>query len=443
MRGWMFALSSLVISGAVHSDSNDFAYGRLIDADEIAAVQRLTVPEDVYLHVTRDDLGDLRVLNDDGTEVPYALRRPQGSDEFGQWETLPVFTLPTSDRNHGDGAQVNVQVDSEGAVVAVSGTVVGAADGRAEDFAHLLDLSRVTRNLSQLKFRWENTDDVMARFSVDASNDLNDWRQIVGSVTLASLTTGGERVLLNQIELPLTTAPYLKITQVDGSERIEFAEMTGRSRQSQLPERHWRKLSSEESDGGYDFSIEGRFPADRIRVTLAEDNYLLTVRLFSRSSAEGRAWQSRGKHTFYRTQVDGVTVTSEPARLKVTDQFWRVELPADTAGTPQMEIGWLPDEVVFLKQGSKPLLLVYGQADIQGHQWPMRDLLSRLDSEKDFDSIPAVSVGAATELGGSDRLIPSAAPIDWQTILLWIVLVAGVAIVGFFATRLLREMLRE
>jgi hypothetical protein len=439
MLGWIFMLLALVFSGAAHSESNDFAYGRLISADETSAVQRLTVPEDVYLRVTRDDLGDLRVLNDDGSEVPYALRRPQDSREFSQWQTLPVFTLPASESGSAGGARVNVQVDGEGAVVAVSGSVGGSVSGHAEDFAHLLDLSRVTRNLSQLKVVWENADDFIAGFRVDASDDLNYWRRIVGSVTLASLTTEGERVLLDQIELPATTAPYLKITQVDGSERIGFAEVTGRSRQSHLPERHWRQLSGEESDGGYDFSIEGRFPADRIRVALNEDNYLLRVRLFSRSSAQGMAWRNRGEHTFYRTQVDGVTVTSEPAGLKVTDRFWRVELPADTAGTPEMEIGWLPDEVVFLKQDSAPLLLVYGQADIQGHQWPMQDLLSRLDNERDFDSIPAVSVGVATELGGAARLIPSAAPIDWQTILLWIVLVAGVGIVGFFAARLLRE----
>ncbi len=439
MRGWIFALSALLISEAAHSESNDFAYGRLISAEETSAVQRLTVPEDVYLRVTRDDLGDLRVLNDDGGEVPYALRRPQDSEEFSQWQTLPLFTLPANENGSAGGARVNVEVDGEGAVIAVSGTVSGSATGQAEDFAHLLDLSRVTQNLTQLKVRWENAEDFIARFRVDASNDLNDWRRIVDSVTLASLTTGGERVLLDQIELPPSTAPYLKITQLDGSERIAFTELTGRSRQSQLPERHWRQLSGEESDGGYEFSIEGRFPADRIRVTLAEDNYLLTVRLSSRSSAQGMAWRNRGEHTFYRTEVDGVTVTSEPARLKVTDQFWRIELPAGSAVSPEMEVGWLPDEVVFLKQGSAPLLLVYGQAGLKGHQWPMRDLLSRLDSENDFDSIPAVSVGAAIELGGSARLIPSAPPIDWQTILLWLVLVAGVIVVGFFAARLLRS----
>jgi hypothetical protein len=42
-------------------------------------------------------------------------------------------------------------------------------------------------------------------------------------------------------------------------------------------------------------------------------------------------------------------------------------------------------------------------------------------------------------LGGPDRLVEVPAPVDWRTIVLWAVLLLGVAAVGAMAYRLLRN----
>jgi hypothetical protein len=136
--------------------------------------------------------------------------------------------------------------------------------------------------------------------------------------------------------------------------------------------------------------------------------------------------------------VDDVTTESEPLAYATVDRFWRVELVDGGGQTPRLRAGWMPDEVVFLIQGPGPYLLAYGQAGVSGRQWPMADLLSRLGAQADLDALAPATLGAATMLGGPDRLTPPPKPLDWQTLLLWLVLIAGVAVVVFFAHRLIR-----
>ncbi len=440
-RTWTFGLLLLGIGIGVSADPNDFVHGRLIELDEVSAVQKVTVPEDVYLWVTRADLGDLRVLNGDGEEVPYALHRPQTTEEFTEWEALPVFVIPGSDSGAEGVAQIHVEVDGGGAVVAVSSILTAQEKNAAYllDLSGWLDLSGVAEGLSQLQVRWDGEQDFVGQFRIDASDDLNVWRTIVGSEALARLATDGQRVLMDQIDLPSFAARYLKITQLEGSEPVQVGGVAIRRRQSQLPDRHWRQLTGVESEGGYEFTTGGRFPADRIRVELDQENYLLTAKIYSRPRAEGVAWRDRGKHTFYRIQVNGHSISSDSVQVVARDRFWRVEMVGKTATPPSFRIEWVPDEIVFLKQGATPFLLVYGQAGLQGRQWPMTELLSRLGNDSNLDSVPGVSLGAVTTLGGQARLNPPPQPVDWQTVLLWLVLVVGVGVVGFFASRLLRE----
>ena len=86
-------------------------------------------------------------------------------------------------------------------------------------------------------------------------------------------------------------------------------------------------------------------------------------------------------------------------------------------------------------------LNAYGQAEQKGQQWPLKRLLSQLQGDAGqltLADIPSARAGEAQMLGGPARLEPPAEPIDWRTMVLWAVLVLGVAVVGGFAYRLLK-----
>lgn len=138
-----------------------------------------------------------------------------------------------------------------------------------------------------------------------------------------------------------------------------------------------------------------------------------------------------------------MSVESDPVAFATSDRFWRVELATPEGREPTLEVSWQPAELVFLGQGRAPYLLAYGRADFAGRQWPMADLVSRLPdvngARVDLSAAPLAQMSEPNMLGGPSRLVAATKPIDWMTIVLWAVLVAGVALIGTLATRLLRQ----
>ena len=105
----------------------EFARGRVILVGE-ELVQRATIPQDVYEWVLRDDLGDLRVFNRDGDEVPYSLRRPANTTAHTSWQNLPLFALPPATRPNAAGTEVDIELAEDGTVVAVHASFAAAND---------------------------------------------------------------------------------------------------------------------------------------------------------------------------------------------------------------------------------------------------------------------------------------------------------------------------
>ena len=90
----MATLLLISISVGATAAPNDFARGRLIAESGDAKLQRVRLDQDVYEWVTAADLGDVRVFNAAGEEVPYQILRPQRREDFAEWVDVPVFELP-------------------------------------------------------------------------------------------------------------------------------------------------------------------------------------------------------------------------------------------------------------------------------------------------------------------------------------------------------------
>lgn len=449
----LWSLGLLLTTSLLHAAPEDFARGMIIEIAEPGLAQRLTLTTDLYQWVTRDDLGDLRIFDAHGSELPYALRRSSAGESHTPWQTLPLFPLPVSvpvslpgpEAGSETAAGVNIELGAGGAVVAVRGPVATAPG----ETSYLIDGSSYPHQPTELELNWPSeTADFVARFQVDASDDLNTWRTVVAAATLAALHTDGQRVLLDKIELPPVQARYLRLQPLGGAESLILDSVKTRARIAIDPVRHWLSLAGTQKKDGYEFTANGRFPLDRVEVTLDRDTYLIEARLSSRADSKS-SWQDLGVHRFYRARVNGRIAASEPLAIRRPDHDqWRVELISPGEAVPRLQIGWLPDEVVFVPQGEPPYLLAYGRAGLSGNQWPMADLLSQLDTEAPsrvgespdpmFETLPRAQLANPRMLGGEDRLQPEPRPIQWRTILLWTVLLLGVGLVALFAYRLLR-----
>ncbi len=430
------ALATLLAAFVAAADQSEFARGRVLDTNDAAFVQRISVPDDVYEWVVRRDLGDLRVFNRDQEEMPYNVRRPARTEEYSPWQSLPLFPLP---QDSGDGSadpRLRIEVSEAGAIIDLGGA--SGTGGTARAF--LVDATALEEVPTGIRLVLGGEGDVVSRLRFETSGDLNRWQALGADVTVARLASEGRQVGVNEFELPKRKARYLRIRQLEGSTPLGVDRVEVRHRRSELPERRWRSLTGTPEDGGWEFSSGGWFPVDRLKVVDADGaNFLVTARLFSRLD-ETDAWRDRGLRTFYRSRIGGVIVESSALAIDDGDRFWRLEFEGEGIDGPQLDIGWLPDEVVFLKQGPAPYVLAYGQAGVQARQWPLTELLRQLNGKAPMDlaDVPVARAGEAQMLGGPDRLLDAEPSIDWRTWVLWAVLVLGVIAVAAMAYRLLK-----
>ena len=176
-------------------------------------------------------------------------------------------------------------------------------------------------------------------------------------------------------------------------------------------------------------------------MALPPGNVLIAAAISSRDGDS--EWRDRYRGIFYRVTVDGAELIEEDAGIATTRApHWRIELESDAAITagPRLRLGWVLDDLYFLARGDGPYTLAYGAAGALPEQTAVDELLSRLDGQ---DAERFTGMARASEprtLGGEARLKPAPAPLPWDRILLWGVLLIGAAGLGVMAWRLWRQM---
>jgi hypothetical protein len=209
-----------------------------------------------------------------------------------------------------------------------------------------------------------------------------------------------------------------------------------------------RGVLDETDPGDWRFDLGGPFPADRVRLELAETNALVQGDLRSRPNPESD-WRYRARGLFFRLELSGEPVTGEPISLDrtVADRYWRFE-PASGGGTdvaPALVLGFVPHELLFLARGEGPFLLAYGAAEVPAAEQAVDELIRALETTGDqhgggAQTAAEAEIGEAFTLRGPEALEP---PPDYRRVLLWTVLVAGVGLIGLMVLRLWSRMSSE
>ncbi|MGB5539829.1 MAG: DUF3999 domain-containing protein [Gammaproteobacteria bacterium] len=426
----------------------DFAYGLPLDTAGGAAIYRLALPGIVYAHLAGKDYGDLRVFNAAGEVVPHSLRRPD-EPEAATGEPQPVPFFPYSLVRPGESgpARVQVTINDQGTVVSSSTSAVIDAAERIS--AYLIDVSALQQAPSSLVFDWESPQDsFVAHVGIEGSDDLDRWHPLVSQASLVRLVFAGRELGRNEIDLPGRAYKYLKISWPTATAGVRLTGVKVRVTQQAGPvARHWVELTGAAVDNernAFDYRIQGRLPVDRAELRLPEQNSLIDVKLSSRDG-ETAPWRLRHSGSFYRLQVDGAALASEPARFgQVNDTRWRLEAVSDLSGlgaaVPVLRLGYAQHDLYFLARGEPPFVLAFGAYQAPEQRGEIDALLARLDDRTSETFIAEAGAGDMMTLGGMARLQAPSAPFPWQRIALWAVLVTGVLVLGILAWRLGRQM---
>jgi hypothetical protein len=191
--------------------------------------------------------------------------------------------------------------------------------------------------------------------------------------------------------------------------------------------------------GSYLYELGGVFPFDRLRVELPQINTLAQFQILVRQKSSDE-WRLKTNAMVYRLRRGDAEVIS-PEIIMSSDGEPYLLLRADQkgggigAGVPVLQIGWMPQKLVFAARGVGPFQLVYGNSKAKAAAYPIESLIPGYKTAAEFQVKPAV-LGEPVTLAGAARLRE---PMDYKKWTVWIVLVLGVAALGWMAYRLSRQ----
>jgi Protein of unknown function (DUF3999) len=461
----MKAISAMVLSGCMAAGPacaerpSDFAYGLAIHAEAGEALYRLQLPRVVYLGVVRRDLGDLRVFNGAGEVVPHAFR-PRAGIESREREpvALRFFPLYGDDPKQLEGLSLRVERRPSGTIVRVDEQARSAGPNRPLGF--LVDASGLKEPVRALELDVKSPTAYSARVDIDASDDLSAWRTVAQEAPLLSLQHEGATLEQRRVEFAARTAKYFRISWAGMPRGAQLGGVRAERGDVRLDAaRTWEVVPGRaigNKPGEYAFDTRGLFPADRVRFVLPQPNTVAEVHLLSRARDDAQ-WRPVTHAVAYRLRRDGVDVANpEVAITQNADRYWLLRVDQRGgglgAGEPQLSLGWLPHEIVWVARGEPPFTLAYGSRDAQPSGYAMEALVPGYNRDADLRAkavsveqnpaaaIKPVEAEGPTVLGGQ-RVLEER--IDLKRWTLWGALLVGVAFLGWMAWRLAKQMGRS
>ena len=371
---------------------------------------------------------------------------PGQAPEPSEVAFFPIYTQGGEDTAR---QMLRIITDEKGTIV--DSTSMAAPGGMDDRVTHyLLDVSTMENPPNRLKLTWERPKGAgfAASVVVASSNDLSHWSTLVGDVTLADLESDAAVLAHDEIELPVRKARYLRITWPESLREVRLIGVLASFPAAGKPLPHrWLEVSgtpNKDDPRGFEFDTGGYWPTDTARMDFALPNVVVHAALMSRPTQVAN-WETRYSGVFYTLEHDGTALKSDASTFKTTsDRYWRFRI-ADkerqlTGSPPTLALGWVPHLLTFVAQGTPPYTVAFGSATTDSVARPVDILLRSIDDEQEKELIVPVTASTVFKLGGEIKLQPPEAPFPWRTLVLWIVLLAGVVMLAWMVRSLVRTM---
>lgn len=429
----------------------DFAYGCSLPVIDETGVHALDLPLAVYEKAVRPDLGDLRVFNGAGEVVPHAVRRiAQETSQTRQ--IVPFFPLPGERPSIAADLSLRVVRNAEGAVVTVeTGNITPTLPQPTSSY--LFDTTALAARPTELELQWRSSASILS-VSLAQSSDLAHWSPLVDRAVLADLTYNGGNVTSRRILLPGKILPYIRLDCVDCREPVQLTEVSALSgTPATVGQWQWQRLSGTpakevKEERVIEYRLDAKITVTALQLGFPAANSLLRATIESRSKTDA-PWRQVAHADFYRLDLQGQSLVNPLVYCPPnSDTYWRMRVITDGAGLsgntqmPRLELGWRQEQVVFLGRGSGPYTLAFGSTKAAEEASGLQDnlVLAALRDTKTESHIQRVEPGPLLTLGGDQALKARMPAISWKKILLWVVLVAGVALLAFMTRTIYREM---
>ncbi len=424
---------------AADASLDDFAYqARIAERDE--PLQRVELPLELLLDLTREDLADVAAFNADGKRLPHSIARvPEhrretdlslAFHEFGNFQQRQA-KIVTARRQSRDGDSI-AELETTEAVPVQTRREEYLVDLRPDENAPRFD---------RLELEWRHEPaDQWLELTVMSGNEIDKLRILHRRKRLSNHDSGDPA--WRSIDGLPAGHRYLLLTPTNRVEQFVLQKVTGHYAEIDPPATLAHRVDvvriDENGTTYYRFDFPSAIRADGLRIIPGDAHSVISGDLYATwADLEERRRIVRG---FRQHNIDSAEVRpSDPIALPQYrySQLW---FTSDRPLTrmPHVVLEFAQYEVVFLGDGVKPYRLAWGNYASKARHAELDALLDgdRRDSRE--RGTPA-TLGPVESAGGPARLTPKAA-LPWQKWLLWALLIAAAALTGRMALRLYREM---
>ena len=465
------AATALAAAPASPDRPQDYRWSIALTPQSGAGLSRMSVPTDVYLHARSGSLADVRLFDGAGKPLAYALTAPPELSRT-QHDTLPVRIFPVSGvpSEQQDLNGFDIRTGADGRLLSVSAH--GGASGKTGTSlqALILDAGPPAKDsrIGALRFTLPpGTDNYHAQVLLEVSDDLKQW-DAIATTTLNWLRNSDTQTLANdRIDFAPRAFRYARLSWQYG-EPITFSNIAAQqvSVTAIAAPRASIVLQGTPGKSGGErlFATPIAIPADSIGLQLAHGNTVMPVtlgvyhpaseaprhRLRLRPQArktQAAYFEPLLNTTFYRISVDGKErVSGDLAMPLVQTAQWVLRPQTGSAaavdGASTLRLGWTPASLVFLASGKGPYQLVFGKDGASPAALPLSQVAPGFKTEE-LLALPIATAGPALALGRDAPIEKTADGKGLRLAALWAALLLGVAVLGFFAWRLLTQMKQE
>lgn len=427
----------------------EFAYRADIKTQSDATWYQVLLPMSVQFAAQSSDLRDVRIFNADGEALPFSIVRASAqSQRDTQSHPVKIFPLRAPYSQPNALPMIHVRETTAGTAIDIS---TPAPQNKEQPLLRgwLLDTHGTEGRFASLRLTWQGDVEGFQRFSIEASDDLQNWRA-VGVGQIGNLTFNGETIVQRDVTLSCAATKYLRLLWLDPIQSIELSDvqLSSVNTTTQAAPMVWSNvLQSTRSDGGDTyFQLPGTVPIERIRFENLAKNTLAPLQLWGRQN-ENTVWFQVGNGVVYRLPAgSGETQSSEINLAGIN--LREIKLHIDQRGTgisqPQIAVGATANKIVFLARGKPPYTLAVGNKTLLPAELPIGVLIPGTAPSALLDnSNPAIS---AAEI--ADKLIAQQPSINASAVVknsdvkrnaLWAVLLIGVALLATMAWQTLRK----
>lgn len=428
----------------------DYAAGVMLETSTTAPWYRVALPQEAYQNTRWPDLRDIRIFNQQGDPVPFALVAQKMPSVTPEEVNLRLFSLDASPVAQHQRAQAN----SNSVVLRTKNNIeilLPDNENKAANQSYLLMLPEGRKepfSLAQLRLNWPvPSGNWQGKATVYVSDNLRDWRVVQKETPLMDLTGDKDHLKIDTLTSDLLLSPtgncYLLVILSAQSSPLVLSGATAiANREIPQTERivvnaRGQRISDEEAI----WQWPQPQPLTSLHFELTSGSVLPVELAWRRSEKE--PWQVLTKTMLYHLDdkhsedtplsgqwVEAIRLTTINARLP--------EVLPQLSGTRDSY------QLLFNAQGKEPYMLAWGngaatKADIA----PDKLIPPSLGKSQEIENLPQATAGESIILGGETRLTATSAgeqQNQWKVWLVWGVLISGVAVLLFIAWRVWQEV---